>query len=522
MSDNNNFNSQAGKKQSEGKRFKVIFEGKIKSDISLPIVKKGIADLFQIDITGVESIFKHIPRTLKSNIPLEMAYKYKTAFEQTGALCTIEEMIEPPVIREQAPPPKIPFSPKRIPASEAATPAAPEPIPPPLTQPPDPGMETIPAFEPTPPPQRIPFSPKRIPVHEKPPVAEKAPSPPADASPPTEPETITLLEQPQPQKKLPFSPKKIPPTTGLPFLPESSPGLEIQPFIPEPPPPIDSSLLEFDDEIKAGDFIPPGQGGFPVPGEITAKPDAPAYRGPIPPAADISSPIQGRTPGISRITPSIKIPEIKAQAPLKRLIPLIIILVILSIVAYIALKPKSSSEKKIKETGRPAASELQPGSEVKKPTAIPIQTAQLETFNDPHGFYSLLLPEGYTKTDESSGDVSRMSFSYGDRTSITIMANPMKTEWKAEEEMKKKVKEIESGSAGTLSLYTITTYNIATIGDANGYELLLERTGILNHFFYLVTPGKNAVSLTIITEGADRQAKHDYLVGKIQNSLEIF
>ncbi|MCI0470395.1 MAG: hypothetical protein L0Y73_01925 [Candidatus Aminicenantes bacterium] len=482
MTDNNTFNSQPGKKQSEEKRFKVIFEGKIKSDISLPVVKERIADLFQVNIAGVESIFSQLPRTLKSNLPLEMAYKYKTAFEQTGALCIIKEMIETPAVPELTPP----------------------------TPPP------------SPPPPKIPFSPRLIPPSEEPPVAEIAPPPPTDLPPPIELETITLLEQPQPHKKMAFSPKKIPPTAEPLFFPESSPEPEIPPFTPEPPPPIDSSLLEFDDEIQTGDSMPPGRGGSPAPGVIIAKPGAPAYREATLHAADMPAPIQGKTPGISKITPSVKIPDIKPQAPLKRLIPLIVILVILSVVAYVALKPKSSSEKKVKETGSPAASELPTDSSVKRTTATPIQSAELATFNDPHGFYSLLLPEGYSKNDESSGDVSKINFSYWERTSITITANPMKDEWKAEEEMKKKVKEIESGSAGTLSLYTITAYNLTAIDEAQGYELLMERTGILCHHFYLVVPGKNAVSLTIITEGSDRQAKHDYLVGKIQDNLQIF
>jgi hypothetical protein len=38
----------------------------------------------------------------------------------------------------------------------------------------------------------------------------------------------------------------------------------------------------------------------------------------------------------------------------------------------------------------------------------------------------------------------------------------------------------------------------------------------------MVDPGKHAVSIILITEGADRREKHDYLVKTIEESLEIY
>jgi hypothetical protein len=88
--------------------------------------------------------------------------------------------------------------------------------------------------------------------------------------------------------------------------------------------------------------------------------------------------------------------------------------------------------------------------------------------------------------------------------------------------MKKKVKEIEGGTAGTLSLYRVTGYKVLALTDARGYDLTLQRTGILSHYYYMVDPGKHAVAITLITEGADRQEKHDFLAKTIEETLEIY
>jgi hypothetical protein len=144
------------------------------------------------------------------------------------------------------------------------------------------------------------------------------------------------------------------------------------------------------------------------------------------------------------------------------------------------------------------------------------------TFTDPNGFYGVTLPENFNKTDQSSFESSKINFIYPDRTAISIIARIIKTDWKAQDEMEKKVDEIESGTAGPLSLYRVKSYKLIAIGDAKGFDLTLERTGFLSHYYQLVDPEKNEVTITLTIEGADYLEKHDYLVKTIEESLQIY
>ncbi|MCK5058365.1 MAG: hypothetical protein KAT34_17055, partial [Candidatus Aminicenantes bacterium] len=379
----------------------------------------------------VESIFAKTPRTLKSNISLESAYKYKTAFEKTGALCKLEEMEEP----------------------------KPEP---------QPEIEKIPALQPTPPPKKIAFSPKQIP-----PTPDPIP-PTREAAPPT-----MKPEAPAP--------------------PQTTPPLELSPFTPDPPPALDPDLPE--------DDIPPLELDFP---EEKTQPKAG------------SIPAGQRTAAAPGVTPQIKIPEIERESPLKRLLPLILVLAVLVVVIVLVFKPGSTPSTENEPSGTTVARETPKTREATLPETPGILSAQVETFTDPNGFYSISLPEGFTKIDESTWDTSKITFSYPERISVSITARAIQGDWNAEKEMKKKVKGIEGGTAGTLSLYRVTGYKVLTLTDAQGYDLTLERTGILSHYYYMVDPGKHAVSIILITEGADRREKHDYLVKTIEESLEIY
>ena len=62
----------------------VIFEGKIIQGKSLPNVKKNLAALFKMNMTGIEKVFTGQPVAIKEKIKHETALKLQKAFEQAG------------------------------------------------------------------------------------------------------------------------------------------------------------------------------------------------------------------------------------------------------------------------------------------------------------------------------------------------------------------------------------------------------------------------------------------------------
>jgi len=509
MTEYNNSHGQAGENETKEKKYKVIFTGEIKYDSVLPDVKQKIARLFKINLPGVETIFAQAPRILKSNLSLESAYKYKIAFEKTGALCKLEEMDIPPTpVKPQSPAQdKKPSPPPAVPESQ-------------------PEAETIPTLHPTPPPWERPFSPKQIP-----PTGDLTPSP--DVQPPPGQKPDSLNAQAPPLKLKP-DPPPMPEPPPIDYDVEklsqrgSAPPEKIGPFTPEPPPAIDPSAVEEKIPPLELDFpeekTDPGHGKIPTPPAPPPPPSETASAEiPTPPTPGVIPPQAGqRTTAVPGVTPQVKIPEIKRESPMKRFLPFILIIVILIVAMVFIFRPGSAPPADETQPGTPDIQESPTTREADLPETSNILTAQVETFTDPNGFYSLSLPEGYTKADESTWDTSKISFSYPDRVSVSITARAINKEWNAEEEMKKKVKEIEGGKAGTLSLYQVIGYKVLSISDAQGYDLTLQRTGILSHYYYLVDTGKHAVSITLITEGVNRQEKHNHMTETIEESLEIY
>jgi hypothetical protein len=99
--------------------YSVFFDGKIRDGEELAQVKNRMSALFKVDLSVVEKVFRDAPSAIQQNLPREKALKYKTAFEQTGALCRVE------AVKPAAPPPSRPEMP-------ATTMYKPEPATPPV------------------------------------------------------------------------------------------------------------------------------------------------------------------------------------------------------------------------------------------------------------------------------------------------------------------------------------------------------------------------------------------------------
>jgi hypothetical protein len=55
-------------------------------------IEVEFAKLFKITPEKAKEVLKSAPQTIKENLSLELAEKYKSAIEKTGAVCELENM----------------------------------------------------------------------------------------------------------------------------------------------------------------------------------------------------------------------------------------------------------------------------------------------------------------------------------------------------------------------------------------------------------------------------------------------
>ncbi len=76
------------------KKYNIVFYGKINLGWDIEGVKKNLSRLVKKDAKNIDSLFSGKPIVLKKNIERQIADKFKTVFEKTGALCEIQEAPE--------------------------------------------------------------------------------------------------------------------------------------------------------------------------------------------------------------------------------------------------------------------------------------------------------------------------------------------------------------------------------------------------------------------------------------------
>ena len=88
--------------------YQLVFNGTISEGQDADEVKRNLATLFKTDEAKVEQLFNQLPFVVKKNIDYDSALKYQKALRDAGAICQLEEKmqpIQPPVTEKAAPPP---------------------------------------------------------------------------------------------------------------------------------------------------------------------------------------------------------------------------------------------------------------------------------------------------------------------------------------------------------------------------------------------------------------------------------
>jgi hypothetical protein len=102
-------------------------------------------------------------------------------------------------------------------------------------------------------------------------------------------------------------------------------------------------------------------------------------------------------------------------------------------------------------------------------------------YQDPRSFFFLFLPSGCLIATNTSAQTSEVTFTYPPNLTIRITARVFKNEWKADEEMYKKVLEIQQGKS-SLPHPRIESYSAISFGGGKGYEINLAAIQGATHY----------------------------------------
>ncbi len=74
------------------KRYRIVFKGELAYGFQLKEIRVNIKELCQYNEATLDKLFSEHPVTLKDHLSHDLANKYKKAFDQTGAVCMIDEI----------------------------------------------------------------------------------------------------------------------------------------------------------------------------------------------------------------------------------------------------------------------------------------------------------------------------------------------------------------------------------------------------------------------------------------------
>lgn len=155
-------------------------------------------------------------------------------------------------------------------------------------------------------------------------------------------------------------------------------------------------------------------------------------------------------------------------------------------------------------------------------TGSALLSNKTKSFNDPKGYYSIALPEGYKISNKSAGSRSKITFSYSKNTSVSVLASPMRKQWDPQAEMTKKVTDIQRGRAGAFSRYRVAGYGLVNFGFLDGYQIILRKKNEIAHAYAMVSDSSIAFSIAIISMGKNSQENHDTLDTAVKDSLMVY
>ena len=142
-------------------------------------------------------------------------------------------------------------------------------------------------------------------------------------------------------------------------------------------------------------------------------------------------------------------------------------------------------------------------------------------YQEPTGYYQVSLPGRYTVIPHSDGDRSEITFSYAKDMRVTIGAYPDSRGRDPEREMRQRLESLRRGADEMLADFAVSDYKLASMADASGYAIDLEKETVLVREYALMSSSALRVTVFIVTSGRDRHFIMDRLTQALYETLMI-
>ncbi len=142
-------------------------------------------------------------------------------------------------------------------------------------------------------------------------------------------------------------------------------------------------------------------------------------------------------------------------------------------------------------------------------------------YQEPNGYYRIVMPGKYSVIDAPSGWRSVITFRYTENNTVVITAEPESGVWDPQREMITRIRDVKNGVDKKLWDYEVVESNLVTVDQAPGYVVYLEKAAAAVRLYGIRSNAGLEYSVVITAGGEDRQLIMDTLTEAIQTGLDL-
>jgi hypothetical protein len=142
-------------------------------------------------------------------------------------------------------------------------------------------------------------------------------------------------------------------------------------------------------------------------------------------------------------------------------------------------------------------------------------------FEEPYGYYRILMPGSYTLVQSFENKRSEIIFSYARDMRVWIKAEPGFSTWQPESSLKERLEVLRRGEDDLYTEFEVSAYRLLKVGDSPGFGLTLKRGHIVVRELQMVSASGLAVTITLVTSGAEASDILEVLEKAVLDTLVI-
>ena len=142
-------------------------------------------------------------------------------------------------------------------------------------------------------------------------------------------------------------------------------------------------------------------------------------------------------------------------------------------------------------------------------------------FEEPHGYYQVLMPGPYTLVQSFEDKRSETIFSYARDMRVWIRAEPGSSAWLPEPSLKERLEVLRRGEDDLYAEFKVSAYGLLNVGDAFGFGLTLKKGNIEVRELQLISPSNLAMTITLVSSGVEASGIQEVLEKAVLDTLDI-